>query len=366
MEDEIIIPANIPYHIPQIALWGPQSSGKSWLLFAFQRRVRMIDEYLKRGLINQDFRISLSARDIDVKDDDLSQPPPATQEIITKRILFQRNMIPSKSSVRMSLQHRVNTHSHEIKVMDNQGQMLVPDISLKQKNGNSEEHANLQKSDDDAMKRVEAALDFVVRSQNIIVVLDSKEEKENSKFKISEKIKKFLDDNVLRSGRKYNIAFCLTKVDALGELDIQGSSDDAVQSFLIRQLGSREQEKILGLVQELQQDGHEARLFATSACGYIYIQDTRKRVPNLKFSGDNNNNNSSIMDPEGWKPEGVEKPFFWLLEKIEKNRISQIEQNGNGYEKVLWKSPMKADRMGHYLSYESILHYADMGERKSN
>ena len=358
MNDEIVMPEKISYHIPQIALWGPQSSGKSWLLFAFQRRVRMIDENLKRGLINQDFRISLTAKDIDIQNDDLLQPPAATEDIIAKRILFYRQMTPSKSSMQTSLQHKINTHSHEIMVMDNQGQMLVPGTVQKQKNDNLEEQGNPQNLSDEAIRRIEAARDFAVRSPNIIVVLDSKEEKDNSKYKISDEINKFLNDNVLRSGRKYNIAFCLTKVDSLGELDIQGANDETVQSFLIRQLGLKGQEKIIGFAQELQQDGHEARLFATSACGYMYNPDTRKRVSNL-------DGNNTIADIENWRPEGIEKPFFWLLEKIEKNRISEIEQSGNRYERVLWKSPMKADRVDHYLPYDSILRYAKMGERKS-
>ncbi len=340
-------------HTPQIALWGPQSAGKSWLLYAFMKRVKMLNDDLRRGLGGRDFRITISAGDKDIgRNADEAEFPSPTQDIQSKTILFRKQMMPSDASFSSSLLHRVNSHFHTIRVMDNQGQMIVPDDTRKNfLVGEGGEKVNKMSKED--RKKIDAAQDIVTKSSNIIVVLDSNRE---STLDLSEKLDRFVQDRIFYSDRKYNIAFCLTKVDQLGILDIQNAADEDVESYLIGQLGKVESDVILDMVKSLKTYGHDARLFATSACGYLYDSREQNRRPNLAPDG-------SIGEISQWKPEGVEKPFFWLLEKTERNRLEQIGQHGNKLEQFLWKLPFRSDRIKYYKSYDDILRYAQLGEQ---
>jgi hypothetical protein len=104
-------------------------------------------------------------------------------------------------------------------------------------------------------------------------------------------------------------------------------------------------EKILGVLKELRAK-HELYLCAVSATGTYMDKDNKKKA-NIDEA------TKVIIDETNWRPENVEKPFFWLFAQVEKDRLAAPLQNGIFY-KAFSKDFSKA-RLEQYVEYKDLL-----------
>jgi hypothetical protein len=255
-----------------VALWGPVASGKSWLINAFA--YTLLNKYI--GPIDG---LKYSFRGIfpgwDNLQSNLAESPYRTQTMLpdARVFLFERG--------RTSSSHReaLSSFAHEISIFDYSG-----------------EHSN------DLLKYDNLDSYFIERLAStdiIIVTLDTTIEYLSKDRYIDMINRMFLILDKIKPEKKRFYAMCITKADTIPaglEIDPNG--------LIELKFGS----KILDMFAEVSKK-HEIQTFITSSIGFI--PGTNK--PNFQ--------SNSIIDKEHWKPYGVEFPFFWAFESIEKVRI---------------------------------------------
>jgi hypothetical protein len=102
-------------------------------------------------------------------------------------------------------------------------------------------------------------------------------------------------------GRRRNLAICMSKVDLL---------DYAGNPWVM--LEYRYGQALRNLLERYRQS-HNIEVFATTSAGYYYQKD--KWVPN--FAG------GLLIDTDHWRPVNAAQPFFWIFERIERERLQQ-------------------------------------------
>lgn len=300
-------PENIQHYDPlphetEITVWGPTQSGKDWLLRGF---VKELEEYTLRS---QDFIFDLRERKridsnylpvISFPPNDIA-PTAIGEDYIhtfTRRIKTGNNADNLKIS---SFTHYINFHN-------NRGAELVASLL------------------DPA--RFDATFYSIIRSQNLLIVLDPNFEKteditntdifdtdrssnideypdvalrpgisKESYYKI---LTMLLDALANYNSPKKNLAICITKTDTL---KISGNAWDLIE----RTFG----QKIYRLFDNYRRV-FNIEAFSTSAAGYTTIKG--RTVPNYS--------NGKLINPEHWRPINCATPFFWLFQNIEIERI---------------------------------------------
>lgn len=299
----------------EVMLWGATGSGKTTLWRAFWRQLSLI----KADLQKKKFDISLDITDRKGKplaQDNLKFDP--TNTLDYDLIIYKRN-----STSQNDFNKCVNTHAHWMGVLDHKGIYTLEAVG------------NHTLSNDAALIRK----NLLEKAKCILVILNKGSGTSPDDFY---KHLTNLKDLLLQREEKCYIAACVTKLDALGE---DGVGDLDPDDLLVMHFGDNVGEKILGVLKELRAK-HELYLCAVSATGTYMDKDNKKKA-NIDEA------TKVIIDETNWRPENVEKPFFWLFAQVEKDRLAAPLQNGIFY-KAFSKDFSKA-RLEQYVEYKDLL-----------
>jgi hypothetical protein len=342
----------------QISFWGPSYSGKTWLFHAFLYRIKKINDRLEKSMYRMsvldkkgkevraespiDFGYSDKPEETVIdSSDSLGFKIQPTQDKIQGMFYFKRFCVRQDGLI-----SRVNTHEHNIATFDEQGMKFEPIHN---------------KLDEVGVNKRDAAWETVANSRFIVLALNCDLSSNvassqgnivrvNSLVGQLRQLKEMLTE---QPAGKY-IAACLTKVDTLGELIIEFYNKEENQAelrnLLISSFGKRYTEEIFMIIDEIRKK-HQVEIFATSASGYITKDG--KRVRNL---GDNRN---GLADPTHWEPEEVEKPFFWIFEAMERQRLCYVSPSANLFNMVMGKNTVLEQRVALYKPYSYLLRLAE-------
>jgi len=317
----------------KIVFWGPQSSGKTWLFRSFIKKVQLInDSLVKQGcsIRVEETEESNGPWKLTPNVDDLQTL--GTQDItqVYYRIIRDANY-PSSSS---PLQQRVNKHINEIWVIDSPGGWFQKDN---------------QASTSDADKKTGSIKETIQGAQYLILALDTGNTIEGAAS--------FLDDlkqliKWVEGTERKQIAACITKTDALGKhlvIPLYNRDETALKSLLTRSFGPTYASQIEDSLATLRRV-HTVKLFATSAAGYY--ENNGEKIVNLNID------RTALANVAAWRPEEVEKPFFWLFDVINQKRIEYLDPAGKLFRFLMRDSTILNARKNAYLSYDQLLRIA--------
>lgn len=261
-----------------IMLWGPPNSGKSWLIGAFAHTMLNINRELeKNGHKFQLQMLDTTGNDL-ARDVDRLSP---TQYPRNNRFIFTREYRDDAKTLFDS----VNVFRHNLQLYDTRGHYIFPPLG--------------ESLDSDTEKHRDVALYWVKNSTCIMLILDPGA---LSKEIYLEHLK--LLRSHLHNRRKYIVA-CVTKGDK------EGLFSDPVSAILWR-FGKKVGQSVIDLLRGLNGDGHHVEVNVVSSVGY-YLTEEGDYKPNV--DGD------KLINEYKWSPVRVDKPFLWLLDHVEKQRI---------------------------------------------
>ena len=287
-----------------IALWGISGTGKTWLTHAFAKELRWYtekDPTFSYSLTDyEDNRIFVSVLD--------SENVGATSVSEDHLWKFQRRV---KGGVKTNRSLQVSSHEHQIIIHDNKGgdlQEIVAGYGTNQ----------------------EIVKSTLTSSSNLIVLLDptmvtgspfAADETENySKSEYGQWIERLVEI-ILEKKKSINIALCLSKADLV---QLHLPTEEIIKVvFGTEVLGALENSQV------------ESKLFKVSSVGTVRNEKTGKKESNLEEGMEVATH--KIKNPSEWNPLNVASPFFWLFEKVERQRIRQNDIFG--------------EREKHYISY---------------
>ncbi len=332
-----------------IALWGPSNSGKTWLLHAFLKKIAMY------SINDTGHRFVFDLIDIATNKDIRSEggpPVTGTQGIEEMRYLFRKKLKKDNNSVGNTqisgLREEVNTHVHELLVVDDRGQNQMPLTNI-DKTGQ-----NLRSEQDYISLSKAARADILL----LLVDLDVIEKKEDFRDFI-DGLTGFIDtlreleyDDGFSLDDKRYLAVCLPKIDKydglrLAWLENDKEDKERKQKFceVIEAFGGRNRADLISdKISDLESFGYKVGYFFISSCGY---------------DGNNDANfdqaTGQIADLAQWEPAGVEAPFFWAFDIIERARISNLT-NHLLFQKIVKKDGIDvcSRREEQYIPYASI------------
>lgn len=287
-----------------IALWGPEGSGKTWLINAFCKALTRIE--------TGDCRFSYELFEVTGKD--FASPvlmfePSAlpTEEHTVHAWKFRRR--PLRKDL---LADQVSTHLHDLLVHDMRG---AETILL------AEEAREVFLSAD---------LILVLLDPTLISGVSASKENQSLGRRLSQLeyagYVQQLFDFVLRSSLpRPEIAVCITKLDTLVEPITK-------ENLLVEQFGNQ----MLFVINEFQRK-FKTEIFGTSSAGYV---NESIQTPNYDpIQG-------KLSDTSCWEPRFVEKPFFWFLENIERGKLLQSTSLLDGlFSKI---------NLSEYISYPNL------------
>lgn len=278
-----LLPAN------QIVFWGARASGKSCLLYSLGKSLAYLNEQ------DQNFEYVLTEMDAEGHFHRVFR----TEFPVYDRVLlsqdeiwvFQRMLRPTAPRKPAYL---YSAQVHHILVQDTSG--------------------------DDALNLENEVLRNSLRdSQHIIITLDHSQVLDDDDINLMVEGEMQLDRfsrqqylegvaNLYRFLGERNIdrhiAVCFTKVDLL---ELERDPWQLIEIFFGESMRQQLQASL---------PNWQVRAFCTSAAGYTK-DENGDRISNYNRSEDN------LINPASWKPEGVEGPFFWLFDKIERKRLRQ-------------------------------------------
>lgn len=262
-----------------VAIWGPRASGKTWLWHAF---VKTIANYNRpvNGLMYEIHESKIN----DFAFIEHSFSP--TQNKDTSIFRFQR--------ISASKSHRefLSSYSHKIFISDYAGGYFQGDL----RNTNQEEHL---------LRNVFTETAFV---DVILIALDSKFSG-ITKEEYPKLIRNFATAlDKIEPNRKRLFAMCVTKADT-----IPAWIDANLDALIELKFGV----EMLDVCSEIAQK-HDVQIFITSAIGFLHDTNKSNCDPDK----------GTIIDVENWTPYGVEYPFFWVFETIEKRKIKENNHFG--------------------------------------
>jgi hypothetical protein len=268
-------------HVPQnIALWGPRGSGKTWLINAFCKALAQI------GAEEPRFSYELLQY--------------AGKQFSSPVLIFEPSALPTNEHTvfvwqfcRRSLQHssladQVSVHLHDLLVHDMPGRETI--------------------------MLTEEAREVFLRADLILVVLDPTlvngaplSRGNDASVSISKTeyagYARRLFECVTNAPKPHpEIAVCLTKLDCL--------IGTARQDELIREHFGSEMLQVLSAFR----GRLRMKMFGISSAGYI---DGSAAAANYDPG------NGRLLDASLWEPRFVERPFFWFLENVERERLRQ-------------------------------------------
>jgi len=317
-----------------IALWGPTGAGKDWLFRSFRKE---LDYYNNR---DEDFNYELLEQ-LPGEDTPMPLPveiphnAPSPDQVVDINYIFRRQALIQDEA------HKISSHVHNLIIHNNSGRNLI-------------------KSLEDPIA-FESTYQTLIHAHSLFLVLgipteergplasptETQPSPEPDEFALAVDKKYTLQvgngngtDNssdtdlprevylnfmkllfsVISTGPRRNLAICMTKSDLL---NFRGNPWDMLE----RRHGSA-----LRHLLKVQNDQHNIEVFATSAAGYFRVDS--KVVPNLS--------NAELRDPGHWSPVNTAAPFFWIFEKIERERLKQgLSLFRPGYEKKYISYPIQ-------------------------
>lgn len=275
-----------------VALWGTSGSGKTWLVHALGRILHTKYQREVDGLVYELETVN--------KLNYSFQPNEATSGTHSYVFKFER------SRTLENLSQSISSFKHEIQIFDNQGSETL-DQKVKNMAILSIAHADI----------VVIVLDptYYIYGENSFL-------KEEYPKLVRELIRTLESDN----NRKRYYAVCITKADYI---------DGAVYlnpDALIEMYFGEEMTRALKIP-----DPNRIKTFTTSSAGFI-IRNERE-IPNISDELGN------LSDVENWQPYGVEFPFFWAFEELEKQSLKDSAQ------KSWWKKLNVERNLKKYIPY---------------
>jgi hypothetical protein len=315
----------------EIALWGPTGSGKTWLIRSFGKALFNMSN--KDPLFNY-YILDGSGQRIDIFKPPIQQATEDPYDVIWQ---FRREIKTQNNA------KHVNCQAHTIIVHDAKGEAL---ISLQD---------NVVKFGIEDSEHVLMMLDFTRLTDFTIQTNQASSTVQGGFAKLipqsggsgsqqpasstagftradyTQFVTNILQTltNPIKPNRR--VAICLSKMD---QLKIQGREPWRLVEMLF---GSDMKAQLEYFSRMLTLD-----VFPLSAVGYIGTGSERKSNLHQTSSG-----NWEIMDPGQWQPEGVEAPFFWLFDHVERQRL---QNNGEGIVKFLYQGT----RQKEYIKYPLI------------
>ena len=267
----------------QISLWGPSSSGKTSLMNALTRALyerSKRDEYFDYLLYDANTE-ELFHDYMRLFQDSFRDEP--TKEPVTQCWVFQRRVKEINKTLKP-----FSVHTHLIQIHDMRG---IDTVELQ-----------------DGVTR-----SIFANSKFVLILLDpTLMQTDNvwgapsiSKEKYMEDVDRLLRFLATsRPGEKRWLAACVAKVDLLG---YKREPDWIIRNYFGGAL--------LDLIRGCVNGGWEVETFAVSSVGYIHN--------NGRNESNFNKDTFTLIEPDNWKPENVESPFFWVFNAIEQLRLSQ-------------------------------------------
>ena len=280
------------YNSNRIALWGPHSSGKTWYIKAFGRKLREFAD-------NSDFYYELFEgnevlyRLIQAKPDEKVEIPIDFDPNDTKTIKATEQSEDivwtfRRRAKQSSPRHVVSTHAHKVHIVDNKGEDTVE------------------------LKLAEVLINIVKSAGYLLLMLDptklttykgSRLESElvYEPHKYLELVENLFTQLSAYSQAKRYIAVCVTKID---QLTVKERDPwELIQIFF-------EQPMVNLLNKYIDPQKFVLETFSVSAVGF-YVSDG-KLMANYDAATGN------LSRPEIWRPHNVEAPLFWIFDKIER------------------------------------------------
>lgn len=307
-----------------IALWGPQSSGKTWLVRS-----------LRKALVNmssQDNSLSYSLIPRSGQIMNLYQPPNIQGTMDAEHLVWLYKREPETQD----LIRYVNAHAHPILIFDAPGSMLIRYEDLRIQIPLQEasnvilvlDHSRIQESSKQR-KSLSSQPQPQVASSGLAAAAAAATGQQqpqassqssplpptHTREQYTQDVAKLLQEMMTHSIPNRHIAVCVTKID---QLKITGWEPWQ----LIRMLFG---DNMYQQLTEFKRQNHAVvEAFAVSAFGYLPGQG---RKPNADASG-------NLKKPDNWEPYRVEAPFFWLFDFMERQRLNK---NGQGVIKFLFQ-----------------------------
>jgi hypothetical protein len=304
-----------------IALWGPTRSGKTWLMKSFGKTLTRYT--------NKDPEFAYHIIDPEGHSLQLFKAPEneATINVDDIAWLFFR-----KPKINTGA-HSISAHTHTIWLHDAPGSKLEELKDPVIVSGLRNADGVLILLDPNLLSSTRLSGQVQTQQDDLIAQLaqggqgastpsmDSGLYTQNEYTQITTKALELLSHSP-REGR--GVAICVTKMDLLG---VQGR--DPWQLI----------EAYFGQDMLMQLRSFQAHLlmetFAVSAAGFL---ESSGRQPNYDWE------NQALLAPDQWNPHNVEAPFFWMFEKIERQRLAK---NSNGIVRSLFGKSRQKD----YIPY---------------
>jgi GTPase SAR1 family protein len=321
----------------KIVFWGPATSGKTWLFRAFLKKVQLLNDILKSQGYSLDVKEINGNRWESIPNIDGLLTEATSDSMQSYYQIIRKTEKTSVSGIKT----RVNTHSHEIWVFDNPGGWFQKQTQAEMK--------------EDQKKQVAGVAEAIRNAHYLVLALDSgKTTTGESNF--AEDLKQLTSLVANTEGKK--IAACITKTDALGQqlvIPLYNRDESQLKGLLTRSFGQEYARQIDASLDILRRS-HDVKLFATSAVGYH--EKDGKKIVNL------NETKTAIGNTAAWNPEEVEKPFFWLFDAIERQRIEYLDPASRLFSFLMGKDNILKTRREAYLSYTQLLRIAEAQPRK--
>ncbi len=301
----------------QMALWGPPTSGKTWLLEAFGRKLFLMNEVLE-----EKNRFALSLYDMNRRRDVVGDgrfPEPTGDATIAQNLVKYRFV---RRGLGKGFQYEASTCCHYVDILDNPG------------------GATIQETEEEAIR--ESVRIQQRKAKNLILVLTKDDNLDSQEYlaKLRDLRREF---NRVEGQRR--IAVCITKADEIGGPGLVFSSDPQA---LLPLVFSDNHEQVVEFFDDLLsvEDGHDVAYFAVSASGYTGTGD-----PNIDpISG-------NLVDVDAWHPINVEEPFMWLFDRIERDRLRKSHEQQMGLFYRLFKQQMSDARLEARVSYSDMINW---------
>lgn len=277
-----------------IALWGPTSAGKSWMIRALCKELAWYNQH------DPEFNY----RVIDHNNQPISINPPTRADILPTDSAVDRIIHFHREGKKKTPRHIISAQTHRINIHDNRGLNLVE--ALRSPGQDRIVDTTLEDSpyviavlDPTTFlgKTTHSASSSSTPSASLPGALVTVPEYLDSVHALCH----FLSSTSAGDKNKY-LAICINKADSF-----------ALKSppwQLIRMLFGREMFDLL--------EGFRGRLkinaFATSSVGYYWDRGIQKANANAL---------GEIVRPDQWKPCNVVAPFFWIFENKERDRLQR-------------------------------------------
>ena len=292
-----------------VALWGPTKVGKTWLCHAFGRTLQTKYQREIDGLVYELETVNKS---------DYSYPPNYGSAGVEAFVLrFAR------SRTSESYAQSISSFRHEIRIFDNQGSQTTEPFEEKIKSPSHTLEHNTA-----TINIAHADIVFIVLDPTYYYNLNGDVYESEENFlkveypRLVRNLIRFLETD--KSNRDRYYAVCISKADYI-DGGVYVDPDTMIEFYF-----GEEMTKALKIP-----DPKRIKTFTTSSAGYI--MQNGHAVPNISAG--------MCLDVDNWQPYGVEFPFFWAFEELEKQSLRDRFQNS------WWKRLTLERELKKYIPY---------------